>query len=199
MKQDYSVALITKAECATILLKYHYLKDISKGFKSGVNYGLKYKGELVGVCIFTGFPVPELVRGMYNLDRKDQDGFFELSRLCLDPKTQATEHNLASWFVARSIKQLRKTHNVRAILSYADNDHHSGTVYQATNFKYYGLSSLKKDFWLKQSDGSYTKHSRGRVKGLDGEWRPRSQKHRYLLTYDKALEIQWKQTPFLRP
>ncbi len=30
-KEDYSISLITKEECGSILLKWHYLKDISKG------------------------------------------------------------------------------------------------------------------------------------------------------------------------
>ncbi len=190
-KESFSISLITKAQAANVLLKYHYLKDISKGFKSGVNFGLLDKGQLIGCCIFTGFPVPELVKGIYGLERNDQDGFYELSRLCLTPVIQKTEHNLASWFVSRCIKSLRKNFKVRAVLSYADESFHEGTVYRALNFKYYGLSTLKKDFWILQSDGSYIKHSRGKTKGIPGEWRPRTQKHRFLITYDKSLSPLW--------
>jgi hypothetical protein len=190
-KEGFEIAIITKSDAASILLKYHYLKDISKGFKSGVNFGLLINGQLVGCCIFTGFPVPELVKGMYGLERSDQSGFFELSRLCIEPEIQSTEHNLASWFVSRCIKQLRKSEKVRAILSYADESFHNGTVYRALNFKYYGLSAVKKDFWILQNDGSYIKHSRGKTKGIAGEWRERTQKHRFLLTYDKSLNIKW--------
>ena len=143
-KSQYSISVIDKNQCASILLKWHYLKDISKGFKSGKNYGL-FKGEdLVGVCIFTGFPVTELVKGMYGLERSDQKGFYELSRLCLEPKVQKNEHNLASWFLSRSIKELRNSVDVRSILSYADDDHHKGVTYAASNFKYYGLTTRKK-------------------------------------------------------
>ena len=108
---------------------------------------------------------------------------------------QAKEHNLASWFVARAIKLLRQEEDVRAILSYADNDFHEGTLYRASNFTYYGLSDAKSDFWIKQEDGSYKKHSRGKMKGLDGEWRPRSRKHRFLKVYDKKLNCQWQPLP----
>jgi hypothetical protein len=190
-KQNFKILIITKLEASSILLKYHYLKDISKGFKSGINYGLFNNNELVGCCIFTGLPVPELVKGMFGLERWDQNGFFELSRLCIEPQIQATEHNLASWFVSRCIKQIRKVEKVRAILSYADESFHNGTVYKALNFKYYGLSNTKKDFWILQKDGSYIKHSRGKTKGVAGEWRPRTKKHRFLLTYDKTLNINW--------
>lgn len=148
--------------------------------------------NLVGVCIFTGFPVPELAKGMLGLDRCDQKGLFELSRLVIHPLIQTAEHNLASWFVSRAIRQFRKDTDVRVILSYADADFHKGTVYSACNFDYYGLTETKKDFWIRQQDGSFVKHSRGSVKGLDGEWRNRSRKHRYVMVFDKTLKVMWE-------
>jgi hypothetical protein len=193
MKLDYNIKRISKEESASILLKYHYLKDISKGFKSGYKYGLFHKDlGLVGVIIYTGFPVPELSKGMLGLERDDQEGLFELSRLCIHPDVQKSEHNLASFFVSRTIKFLRKETNVRVLLSYADSGFHQGTVYKACNFKYYGESAVKKDFWIKQDDGSYIKHVRGKMKHLEGEWRPRNRKHRYVLIYDKNLTMKWE-------
>ncbi len=191
-KQDYEIKLITKDQCSSILLKWHYLKDISKGFKSGINYGLFLNNSLCGVCIYTGFSVPELAKGMFGLDRNNQKGFFELSRLCLEPEIQKKEHNLSSWFISKTIKKLRKTNKVRAILSYADNDYHKGTVYKACNFNYYGLTTKKKDFFILQSDQSYIKHSRGKTKGVKGEWRDRSRKHRFVKVYDKNLDMLWE-------
>ena len=191
-KTDYKVKEVSKKEAGTILLKYHYLKDISKGFKSGYNYGIFKDNILLGVIIFTGFPVPELSKGMLGLERNQQEGLFELSRLCLEPEIQKEEHNLASWFVSRAIRQLRKDTQVKVILSYADADFHNGTVYKACNFDYYGLSAPKKDFWIEQPDGTYKKHSRGKTKGVKGEWRPRSRKHRYLIVFDKKLNVRWE-------
>lgn len=191
-KSDFKIEKITKKEAATILLHYHYLKDKSKSFKSGYNYGLFKDTELLGVIIFTGLPVPELSKGMLGLERNQQEGLFELSRLCVHPKIQGQEHNITSWFVSRSIRKLRKETNVRLILSYADAEYHEGVIYKACNFTYYGLTDFKKDFWIQQEDGSYIKHSRGSIKNLKGEWRPRSQKHRYILLFDKSLNIKWK-------
>lgn len=190
-KTEFNIRRIDKHQASTILLKYHYLKDISKGFKSGYNYGLFKDDNLLGVIIFTGFPVPELAIGMLGLQRNEQHGLFELSRLCLEPKIQISEHNLASWFVSRSINRLRRDTQVRVILSYADADYHDGIVYRACNFKYYGLSAPKKDFWIKQDDGTFIKHSRGKTRGIDGEWRCRSRKHRYLMVFDKKISIKW--------
>lgn len=192
-KTDFSIKLITKSEAGVLLNKYHYLTNISRGFKSGFNFGLFYQNNLIGVCIFTGFPVPELSVGLLGLNRSEQDGLLELSRLCLEPDIQKTEHNLASWFVSKCIKLLRKQTNVRIILSYADQAFHTGTVYMACNFKYYGLTDSKKDFYIKNNDGSFTKHSRGSVKNLIGEWKERTRKHRFLLIFDSVLNVKWKE------
>ena len=195
MKSDYYIDRVSKSEAAELLLRFHYLKDISKDFKSGWNYGLFKQndfcplniGGIRGVCIFTGLPVPEIAKGAFGLERNEQQGFFELSRLCIHPDTQSGEHNITSWFVSRAIKQLRKDTEVKAIISYADNDFHTGTIYRACNFKYCGLTDAKKDFYY--ADG--TKHSRGKVKGAEGEWRYRSRKHRYVMVFDKSLDLLW--------
>ena len=194
-KSDFYIDKISKKQAEDILLKYHYLKDLSKGFKSGHNYGLFKRndfcplnvGGILGVCIFTGLPVPEIAKGAFRLERNEQQGLFELSRLCIHPDTQSDEHNITSWFVSRAIKQLRKDTKVKAIISYADNDFHTGTIYRACNFKYCGLTDPKKDFYY--ADG--TKHSRGKVKGAAGEWKERSRKHRYVMIFDKNLELLW--------
>ena len=197
MKSEYSISPIGKKEAAELLLKYHYLKDHSQGFKSGYNYGLFRETELpssealLGVCIFTGLPVPEVAQSAFGLNRDEQEGLFELSRLCLHPSVQGTEKNLATWFVARCLRKLRRTTQVRAVLSYADADFHQGTLYKAANFQYYGLTDPKKDFWIKQEDGTFVKHSRGKMSGLEGEWRERSRKHRFLMVYDKNLQVLW--------
>lgn len=195
MKSDYYIDRITKKQADELLLKYHYLKDISKAYKSGKNFGLFKRndfsplniGPLLGVVIFTGLPVPEIAKGAFGLERNEQEGLFELSRLCIHPRTQQEEYNITSWFVSRCIKQLRKDTKVRAIISYADSDFHGGTIYRACNFKYCGLTDPKKDFYY--ADG--TKHSRGKVKGLKGEWKERSRKHRYVMLFDKDLKLLW--------
>lgn len=195
MKSDYTITRVNKSEAAELLLQFHYLKDISKTFKSGYNYGL-YKnnnfcplniGGIQGVCIFTGLPVPEIAKGAFGLERHEQQGLFELSRLCIHPTTQQSEYNITSWFVSKAIRRLRKETSVRGIISYADSDYHAGTIYRACNFRYCGLSEPKKDFYF--ADG--TKHSRGSVRGSEGEWRDRSRKHRYVMMFDKSLELLW--------
>jgi len=195
MKSDYYIDRITKKQAEELLLTYHYLKDFSKGYRSGYNYGLFKKndfcplniGQLLGTVIFTGLPVPEIAKGAFGLNRNEQQGLFELSRLCIHPDTQSVEHNITSWFVSRAIRQLRKDTEVKAIISYADSDFHSGTIYRACNFMYCGLTDSKKDFYYANGD----KHSRGKVKGAAGEWKDRSRKHRYVMVFDKSLNLLW--------
>ena len=203
MKSEYFIDKVGKQEIKELLYTYHYLKDESKDFKSGYNYSLYRKsftdilniGGSVGACIFTGLPVPEIAVGAFGLQRHEQEGIYELSRLCIHPDVQKEEYNITSWFVSRCIRRFRKDANVSAILSYADASKHTGIIYRACNFKYYGMTDPKTDFWIEQPDGSYIKHSRGTIKGLKGEWRERTRKHRYMIIFDKNLEksLKWKE------
>ena len=199
MKSDFYIDRVGKEEIKELLYTHHYLKDESKDFKSGFNYGLYRNsftdilniGGCLGSCIFTGLPVPEIAVGAFGLERNQQEGIYELSRLCIHPDLQKEEYNITSWFVSRCIRRFRKDARVRCILSYADANHHTGVIYRACNFTYYGLTAPKKDFYY--ADG--TKHSRGSIKGKEGEWRERSRKHRYLMIFDKELRkrLTWEE------
>ena len=201
MKSDFYIDRVCKEEIKELLYTHHYLKDESKDFKSGFNYGLfKHPewecplniGGCLGACIFTTLPVPEIAVGAFGLERNQQKGIYELSRLCIHPDIQKEEYNITSWFLSRCIRRFKKDANVSAILSYADFTRHNGIIYRACNFKYYGLTDSKKDFYY--ADG--TKHSRGSIRGADGEWRDRSRKHRYLMVFDKTLNVLWKEEKY---
>ena len=200
MKSDFYIDRVSKEEIKDLLYTHHYLKDESKDFKSGFNYGLFRStfecplniGGCLGTCVFTGLPVPEIAVGAFGLERNQQQGIYELSRLCIRPDIQKEEYNITSWFLSRCIRRFRKDATVRAILSYADASHHTGVIYRACNFQYYGLTDPKKDFYY--ADG--TKHSRGSIRGADGEWRDRSRKHRYLMVFEKGLKPLWKEQKY---
>ena len=191
---NYRIERIEKKSCEEFLLRNHYLSRQGFSFRSGYNYGLFFEGELVGVAIFHAVSAWETVKGCFGLQNKEQKGFWELGRLAMDSEHKVK--NATSWFLARAIKMLRKDTEVRALISYADSDYHHGYIYQATSFKYYGLTAARSDFWVRQEDGSFKKQSRGKTKGVDGEWRKRSRKHRYMLIYDKKLKTLWEEEPF---
>lgn len=192
--ENCKVERIEKKICDEMIKKYHYLGKQGFSFRSGYNYGLFCNGLLIGVAVFHSVSAPETVQGCFGLARNEQDGIWELGRLVIHPNYNGK--NYTSWFLARAIRQLRKSTNVRALISYADTAYHCGYIYQATNFKYYGMTSKKKDFWQRKSDGTYVKQSRGKTVGVEGEWRDRTRKHRYMLIFDKKLETKWKEESY---
>lgn len=192
--RDYKIEEVSYATCKSFLDKHHYLSKAGHGFRSGNNYGLYDGDKLIGVAIFHAVSAWETVKGCFGLQNKEQKGFWELGRFAIDP--EAKEKNIASWFLAKCIKRLRAEENPRALITYADSEYHIGYLYQAVNFKYYGLTAPKKDFWVEQTDGTFKKLSRGKTSGVSGEWRPRSRKHRYLMVFDKTLEPLWIEEPY---
>lgn len=193
----YYIQEISHSIADDFLQRHHYLAQQGNGFLGKVQYGLFTSNDkIIGCLVFAGISVIETLIGAFEgFERfSNQEGFWELTRLAMDDDCK--EKNLTSWFVARCIKKLRKNNQVRAIISYADSKYHQGYIYQATNFKYYGLAPQKSDFFEKLPNGKERQVWRGSVKGKQGEWRERSRKHRYMIVYDKTLKIQWKEEPY---
>lgn len=195
--KGYSIQEIPSPIVDDFLKRHHYLSQQGHGFLSLVNYGLfTSSGSMAGVVTFSGLSVVETVIGAFEgIDRQSsQKGFYELSRLSMDDELK--EKNLTSWFVSRCLKLLRRDHYVRAVISYADSRYHHGYIYQATNFKYYGMTAPKTDFYIKTLDGKERQVWRGKVKDMDGEWKARARKHRYMIVYDKTLTVKWKEQQY---
>lgn len=195
--KNYKIEKVNRKQCEEFLKTRHYLSLQGCSFRSGRNYAL-YEGDvMIGLAIFHGVSVGETIKGAFGLEKTEQSGFYELGRLAMDAGHNFP--NLTSWFAAQCMKLLRKETNVRAIISYADSAYHHGGIYQALNFKYYGLTAKKKDFWVEQEDGTYVKLQRGKTVGLKGIWKDRTQKHRYMIVYDKSLTVKWKELPYPKP
>ena len=186
-----------KHQITELLKEHHYLSKINNGFRIGkdLGYGLYDKDRdgkytLVGCCVYHTPSVQQTVKGMFG-EKSNEVAVLEMGRLCLDPRYH--HKNILSWFVAKTLKDLKQK-GYDVVLTYADKDFHSGKIYQALSFYYYGLSAPKKDFWFLLEDGTYKKHQRGSVKGRDGEWRDRSQKHRYVkfLNKKKKKLMKWE-------
>lgn len=177
---------ITRKTAKPFLAKYHYLNKQGSGFRTGINFGLfEEDGGLIGVCIYHTPSVNQTKKGMLSPHHQDKI-VLEMGRLCIHPDTH--KKNLLSNFVSKTFKYLKKHHkNVDYILTYADNQIHTGKIYQALSMPYYGLTTKKRDFFFLREDGSYRKHQRGKIRGHRGEWRNRSQKHRYVKVLKKNL------------
>lgn len=194
---NYTLETIGYQMAESFLKRHHYLAQQGNGFLCKEAHGLfDKKLHLVGVITWSGVSAFQTLIGAFEGYERysDQGGIWELTRLAMD--CERKEKNLTSWFVSHSIKKLRRENDVKAIISYADSAYHHGYIYQATNFKYYGLSDKKTDFFEKMEDGTERQVWRGPVKGLNGEWRERSRKHRYMIVYDKTLKVKWKEMPY---
>jgi hypothetical protein len=195
LKDNYFIEKISRNTAKKLLDEYHYLHE-EGNFRSGINFGLfDTKSKLlIGVIVFHTNSAKEGVKGCFGIDAYKLEGFYELGRLCMNPHRH--EKNITSFFLSGSIRLLRKIEKVVALLTYADSDHHQGYIYQACNFKYYGLTDQKKDFFIDQHDGTFKKLQRGKCRHLDGEWRDKSRKHRYLIIYDDKLKTIWQEAPY---
>lgn len=138
MPLETEVRRIASKEAYDLLLNVHYagrIPSISHAF------GLFIGGELEGVVTY-GSPATSPVRkGLLGPD--DADKVLELNRLCL----RTNPFNGASILVGRSLRMIE---GPKVILSFADpTQGHAGTIYQATNFLYCGLSAKRTDWQIK--------------------------------------------------
>lgn len=173
---------IHAAETHWLLLNKHYAKRIPN---IRYAFGVWEGGLLLGVCTY-GTPAASPVRtGMLGPEMASR--VLELNRLCLAENRK----NLASHLVGKSLKQLPAP---SAIISYADTAQgHVGTVYQAANFMYCGLSAKRTNWTLRGQEGLHGQSVADKMRGVpnraqamrdrygeDFYLTPRSRKHRYV-------------------
>jgi GNAT superfamily N-acetyltransferase len=166
---------------------FHYLG--SKRFIGQHAFGLIADIQVIGAVVYSPLSVPNSATSAFGFERGNYPDLLEMSRLVLEPELNGK--NYGSMLVGRSLRIL-KQRGIRAVISYADSSRHIGSIYQACNFGYYGLTPQKSDFYFE--DG--TKLSRGKSKGFVGQWQPRSRKHRYLYLLDKKLVPIWEKQPY---
>jgi len=176
----FRIDSIDKVEAYNFVSKYHYLGDTD--FFSMYAYGLieRETHKLVGVATYSLPQGSVALQSWFGL-KNDVKDILELSRLCMLPELNGT--NATSYLLGNSMKRLR-TEGVRAVITLASADRHIGSIYQVCNFKYYGLSDQKTDFY--RADGK--KNPRGETKDSHGVWITRPRKHRYAYMIDKTLK-----------
>ena len=184
----FIIKQIDKKVAYDFVKTYHYLGDAK--FFAKFSFGLYHKetNELLGVTAFTNPQGNVALKGWFGLDNSDQS-VMELSRLCVKPYLNGT--NATSYLLGTSIKLLKKE-DVRAVITLADDSRHNGSIYQVCNFKYYGLTDNKTDFF--SADGRV--NPRGSTKDVQGVWLPRTQKHRYAYIIDDTLKCLYQEKPY---
>jgi len=121
------------------LKKWHYSdytyiqhKETFTLYREG-NWGMP---ELVGVCVYTR---PAGVSAAQKYYPEAPDRCLELRRLCL---IDDTPKNAESFFIAKTLRWLKKYTEWEYVISYADPEQgHTGTIYRASNFHYHGMTS----------------------------------------------------------
>jgi hypothetical protein len=130
----YVVQPLEPADIYHLLYTKHYAKRVPS---ISYAYGLFLDGNLVGAVTYGTPASSTLCRGVCGDEW--QSNVLELNRLVLENNTK----NEASRLVGASLRMLPSP---KVIVSYADTaQSHTGTVYQATNFLYTGMSSKFKD------------------------------------------------------
>ena len=178
-KDLFTIKSISKNQAYAFVKEYHYLGEAK--FFSVHAYGLYIGEELVGCATFSNPQGNVALKGWFGLDNQCKD-VLELSRLCLSPPLNGS--NATSYLLSGAIKLLKKE-GIRAVITLADSSRHVGSIYQVCNFKYYGLTDKKSDFYT--ADGKV--NPRGSTSNKQGVWIPRTRKHRYCFLLDKKLKV----------
>ena len=195
---------ISRSACAPFVLDIHYAKrwpSISHAF------GLFDGADLIGVVTYGTPPSAPLRTGIAGPDLAPH--VLELNRLCL----RHNRHNEASRLVGASLRMLPAS----IVVSFADTSKgHVGTVYQACNFGYYGLSAKRTDWKIQGEEHFHGQTIADRYRGVANRAEairadygdrfslaPRSRKHRYItITGDRRWrrkvdpQIRYQREPY---
>lgn len=187
-KDVFYIDEISKNLAYDFVKKYHYLGNAKFFCEQAFGLFAIHGGQLLGVATFSQPQGNVALKGWFGLTNQDKC-VYELSRLCLSPSLNKT--NATSFLLGGSIKILKKQGKIRAVITLADSTRHVGSIYQVCNFKYYGLTDFKMDFF--SEDGKV--NPRGSTKDKRGVWLPRSRKHRYAYIIDPSLVCLYQQQP----
>ena len=189
----FEIKEVSKKDAREIVKRFHYLGE--KDFMFNISYGIFIKGEdeILGCAIFGMVGGNVALKGWFGVDNTHSNEYLELTRLVMNPILNGC--NATSYLLGNAIKQIKKDYpQVKAIVSLADNGLHNGAIYQACNFKYYGLTDKKTDFYVVGCEGKVKRC--GTTKDKQGVWLPRSQKHRYLYIIDKNVKVNYKEEKY---
>ena len=140
LKTDYSVELVARSDIRSFIEANHYSGSIN-GVMSSFSFALLDGANLVGAMIYGPL-------GMANAWKKyadKPDHVIELRRLAL---IDDTPKNAESFFIAKTLRWLKKNTEIKQVVSYADPNYgHEGTIYKAANFRHVGMTSKGKVIW----------------------------------------------------
>lgn len=125
----------TKEEARDMIICGHYSHKF-QGYFGKVNVGVYTEGRLVGVASFGGLMNPKSFK---NFGDFKENEVIELNRLWVDDELGMNTETMllsASWKIMRL-----KYPEIKIVQSFADGRLGAGTIYKASNFKYFGCES----------------------------------------------------------
>ena len=186
--QDLEVAPISQSDAKSLIVRNHYLHSFPGGTK--LNFGVFCQSVLLGaITLGVG---PFLGYGL--VGGATPDDCISLTRLWL---ADDLPRNSESKVIGILLRALRKETNLKFVLAYSDpTAGHLGTIYQATNWLYTGLSSatplydigdgiLHHSRSLAQSLGSHSIRYL-ESQGISIRTVPQLAKHRYIYFLNKS-------------
>jgi len=174
--RDLRITKITCADAYTLVIKQHYLH---RRGPCSFAFGLFHGTSLLGVITYGTPSSAPLRRGICG--EEEAGNVIELTRLWI---SDDAPKNSESYLIGNTLGQVDK----EIIVSYADPEQgHVGTVYQATNWIYTGLSAKRTDWAIKGITkhgqtlaDKYTAKEIREKYGDDFSLKQRSRKHRYV-------------------
>lgn len=180
--EGYEVHPISYREAIDMMVEHHYLH---RKAPASYCFGLFDEfGSIVGAITY-GIPAsPTLVNGLAGPDEAEH--VIELTRLWI---ADITPKNAESFLIGNSLKLLPAEKDI--VVSFAEiGAGHVGTVYQATNWLYTGMSDRHVEWWIDgQKSGKHTRHLFDQYGGINNAKKvlgdrlvkgERPRKHRYV-------------------
>lgn len=185
--QSIRVQPIPFVAARQILVKHHYLHSLPGGTK--LAFGTFVEGRLLGAITFGVGPYNAFAL----VDGACPDDCLTLTRLWLSEELPS---NSESRVISVCLRYLKKYTSLKFIMTYADPAQgHVGTIYQATGWRYTGLSEATPKYDI--GDG-VARHSRSLAhafgshslkylsgRGLKVKVMPQIPKHKYIYFLDK--------------
>lgn len=184
-----------------MIIKNHYSKKWNTSFGK-INIGIFKEGRLLGAAVFGNLMNPNSYK---NITDYGEGSVIELNRLWVDDELGM---NTETIFISSSFKIIKQDYpDIRFVQSFADGRLGNGTIYRASNFRYFGYEETL--FYEDKETGEVfhkvplenTKRPLGmlskNVRYLNGMLKPFKVKtYKYIYPLYKRDKIKLKELPY---
>lgn len=192
---------VDKPTAKEMVVNNHYSHKWGTAF-GVINVGVFRDNQLLGVAVFGHMMNPNSYKSIADIEKNE---IIELNRLWISDELG---HNAETITLGACWKILKKDYpHIKLVQSFADGRLGCGTIYKASNFKYYGNSTtlfyenietkeVKHNVLFNngRNIGSMLKHN---IDLLDGKLRPFKVKtYRYIYILDKRVNVKLKEKPY---